>query len=65
MEHHDYEAVPPDVWNCLVKWYGFHAEQKPIMRIINFDKRAAKFYVDLYQENNREPAEDTDLSDLL
>lgn len=65
MEHHDYEAVPPDVWSCLVKWYGFHAEQKPIMRIINFDKRAAKFYVDLYQENNREPAEDTDLSDLL
>jgi hypothetical protein len=23
MAHHDYEAVPPEVWKYLVKWYGF------------------------------------------
>jgi hypothetical protein len=23
MEHHDYEAVSPDIWNLLVAWYGF------------------------------------------
>jgi len=23
MEHHDYEAVSPEIWNLLVAWYGF------------------------------------------
>jgi len=24
MEHHDYEAVPPEVWKYLIRWYGFN-----------------------------------------
>lgn len=38
MEHHDYEAVPPEVWKYLIRWYGFNETQKPIMRFITFDK---------------------------
>ena len=54
MEHHDYEAVPPEVWKYLVAWYGFKADQTPIMRLISFDKRTNKFFVDLYLEGNRD-----------
>jgi hypothetical protein len=54
MEHHDYEAVPPEVWKYLVAWYGFKADQTHIMRLISFDKRTNKFFVDLYLEGNRD-----------
>lgn len=37
MEHHDYEAVSPDIWNLLVAWHGFVPRQTPIMRLISFD----------------------------
>lgn len=50
MEHHDYEAVPPEIWNLLVAWYGFAPGQTPIMRFVSFDKRTGKYYVDLYLE---------------
>lgn len=67
MEHHDYEAVPPEVWKYLVAWYGFKADQTPIMRLISFDKRTNKFFVDLYLEGNRDLStihfpDDTDIS---
>jgi len=54
MEHHDYEAVIPEIWNLLVGWYGFATNQTPIMRFISFDKRSGKYYVDLYLEQNRD-----------
>lgn len=56
MEHHDYEAVSPDIWNLLVAWYGFaeNLGETPIMRFISFDKRSGKYYVDLYLDQNHD-----------
>ena len=48
MEHHDYEAVPPDVWHYLTKWYGVASGESAVMRVISFDRAVGKFYVDLY-----------------
>ena len=52
IEHHDYEAVPPEVWRYLTKWYGFASEQQAIMRMITFDRAIGKFYVDLYMQSH-------------
>ena len=50
IEHHDYEAIPPEVWRCFVAWYGVQDDRSPMMRILKWDRRLLKFSVDLYQE---------------
>ena len=50
IEHHDYEAVLPQVWDYLVCWYNFD-DKAPILRPVRFDRKKQRHYIDLYLEN--------------
>lgn len=52
IEHHDYEAVIPKVWDYLVSWYGF-SDSEPILRPVRYDRKKKRHYIDLYLENNQ------------
>lgn len=49
IEHHDYEAVLPKVWQHLVSWYSF-TDNEPILRPVRYDQKQNRHYVDLYLE---------------
>ena len=51
IEHHDYEAILPQVWAYLTAWYDF-ADSMPILRPVCFDKKRDRHFVDLYLEHN-------------
>ena len=38
IEHHDYEAVLPKVWEYLVSWYDLK-DREGILRPVRFDKK--------------------------
>ena len=50
IEHHDYVAILPKVWNYLISWYGF-TDKEPILRPVRFEKKKARHFIDLYLEN--------------
>ena len=50
IEHHDYEAVLPRVWDYLVSWYSFE-DKAPILRPVKYDRKKQRYYIDLYLEN--------------
>ena len=45
LEHHDYEAVPKNVFRYLKKWYGIDIE---IVRLLKIDPLENKIYLELY-----------------
>ena len=51
IEHHDYEAVIPQVWEYLVSWHGF-SDREPILRPIRYDHKKKRHYIDLYLQFN-------------
>ena len=38
IEHHDYEAVLPKVWDYLVSWYDF-TDKEPILWPVKFNRK--------------------------
>ena len=55
IEHHDYEAVLPKVWDYMVSWYNF-IDRQPILRPVRYDRKKKRHYIDLYLENNQTEA---------
>ena len=55
IEHHDYEALLPQVWSYLVCWYDF-ADKFPILRPLCFDKKSGSYFIDLYLEQHPDDA---------
>lgn len=53
IEHHDYEAVLPRVWDYLSSWHGF-TDKERILRPVKFDNKRQCHYIDLYLENKQE-----------
>ena len=54
IEHHDYEAVLPRVWDLLVSWYdlGGGDQEQPILRPIRYNSAKQRYFVDLYLLSN-------------
>ena len=53
IEHHDYEAVLPKVWEYLVSWYGT-SDSEPILRPVRYDVKKRIHFIDLYLEYNNQ-----------
>lgn len=48
VEHHDYEAIPEEVWVYIVRWYNC---DRQIVRVICWDNQSEQTYLDLYPVN--------------
>ena len=59
IEHHDFEALLPQVWAYLTAWYDF-ADNMPILRPLCYDKKSDRYFIDLYLEQNPNDALITD-----
>ena len=59
IEHHDFEALLPAVWNYLTSWYDF-VDNMPLLRPVCYDKKSDRHFIDLYLEQNPREALLTD-----